>query len=156
MPTVSARPALYPPLPGQLGFRDYGRFISDLSKAINDEATAINFYRGLLGSAENEVQRSYIDHAYKDEQRHLKMFTFLYTKLTGNEPVISRERVSYGTYLAGIEKALDAELKASELYRNMFLAVRLPKVRDMLFRAMTDEMEHADRFMIIYTQLKAR
>lgn len=156
MPTVGMRPALYPPHPGQLGFRDYGRFISDLTKALNSEATAIHFYHGLLGSAENDVQRSYIEHAYKDENRHLQMFTYLYRKLTGNEPVISREKVSYGTFLAGIEKAIHSELEAAELYRDMFLAVRLPKVRDILFRAMTDEVEHAQRFNFIYTQLKAR
>lgn len=156
MSTVSMRPGLYPPLPGQLGFRDYGRFISDLTRAINSEATAIHFYHGLMGSAENDVQRSYIEHAYRDEKRHLNMFTYLYQKLMGKQPAISRDKVTYATYLAGIEKAFDSELQAAELYRNMYLAVRLPKVRDVLFRALTDEMEHAQRFNFIYTQLKAR
>lgn len=156
MATASMRPGIYPPLPGQLGFRDYGRFISDLTRAINSEATAIHFYAELMGSAENEVQRSYIEHAYRDEEKHLKMFTYLYRKLTGKQPMISRDKVNYATYLAGIEKAFDSELDAVELYRNMYLAVRLPKVRDVLFRALTDEMEHAQRFNFIYTQLKSR
>jgi len=147
---------LYPPLPSQLGFRDYARFLSNLTQAIHDEATAISFYRILMESAQNETQRANIEHAYNDEQQHLKMFTHLYHKLTGKQPGVEREKVSFASYEVGLEKALAGELSAAELYRNMYLSVRLPRVRDMLFRALTDEMEHAQRFSYIYTQVRTR
>lgn len=147
---------LYPPLPSQLGFRDYGRFLSNLTKAIRDEATAIGFYRMLMESAQNETQRANIEHAYKDEQQHLKMFTHLYQKLTGKQASIQRDKVTFSNYEAGLEQAFAAELSAAEMYRDMYLSVRLPRIRDMLFRALTDEMEHAQRFNFIYTQVRTR
>lgn len=131
------------------GFKDMDWFVSNLASAINQEASAIRFYATLADMAPNSY-RSFVTHAREDEEVHLRLFRRLYQRLTGTEPMVSPEETSFGGYKQGIETAFRNELDAAELYRNMYLSTKIRKVRDILFRAMTDEMEHAQRFSFLY------
>jgi rubrerythrin len=130
-------------------FKDPNKFISELRGAINDEASAIKFYEILEGMAPNQY-RDFVTHAKNDEMAHLHMFRKLYRRLTGYEPYVQAEVTEFSTYKEGIEIAFRRELEAAELYRNMYLSTRVPKIRDVLFKTMTDEMEHAQRFSFLY------
>jgi rubrerythrin len=130
-------------------FRDPEKFLSDLRGAINDEASAIKFYEALEGMAPNHY-RDFVTHAKNDEMVHLRMFRKLYQRLTGYEASVQAEVTEFNTYKDGIELAFRRELEAAELYRNMYLSTTVSRVRDVLFRAMTDEMEHAQRFSFLY------
>jgi rubrerythrin len=131
------------------GFKDFDMFVADLRRAINDEATAIRFY-GVLEGMAPEPYRDFVTHARKDEEDHLRMFRKLYRKLTGHDASVQADVIRFSSYREGIEMAFRNELEAAELYRDMYLSTRIPKVRDVLFKTMTDEMEHAQRFSFLY------
>ncbi|MCF6093937.1 ferritin-like domain-containing protein [Microaerobacter geothermalis] len=121
-------------------------FIQDLREAINGEAQAIDFYKRLIEMAPNQRHVNYLTHIRNDEKKHLRMLTNLYVQLTGRRPDIRFTPVRFTTYREGLEKALDGELEAAELYRRMYLSVQDRRKRDVLFEIMTDEMEHQVRF----------
>lgn len=130
-------------------FKDRNMFISQLQNAINGEATTIEFYEVLGGMAPARY-RDFVTHAREDEMVHLRMFRRLYRRLTGHEPSVQVRATKFSSYKEGLELAFRSELEAAELYRDMYLSTRVPKIRDILFRAMTDEMEHAQRFNFLY------
>lgn len=131
-------------------FKDPVAFIAQLAGAINDEASAIRLYEDLEGMAPSEY-RDFVTHAKNDEMIHLQLFRKLYRKLTGNDSVVQTEVPKFPTYKAGVEIAFRRELEAAELYRDMYLSTRNPKIRDTLFKTMTDEMEHAQRFSFLFS-----
>lgn len=135
------------------GFKDFRRFLSDLEEAIQDEASAIRFYQKLMEQAPDEKQRASIRHAYEDEIKHLRLFRSLYRRLARREAPVSVRETPFESYKDGIRKAFESELEAYEMYRNMYLATAVPEVREILFEAMTDESEHAQRFNFIYSEL---
>jgi rubrerythrin len=134
----------------RIGFKNYAKFIADLQKAINDQASAVAFYGDLEAMAKTDRQQRCIDHARRDEMVHLRLFKAMYRTLTGRHPHVQPTKMSVSDFKAGILQAFDAELEAAEMYRDMYLSTQIPKVRDVLFRTMTDEMEHAQRFSFIY------
>lgn len=134
------------------GFKDSKAFIRDLRGAIDDEANAIEFYNQLISVTPQEL-KDYVAHARDDERVHLRMFQKLYRRLTGRQAVGRVTKTQFSSLKDGFEMAFQRELEAAELYRNMYLSTSVPKIRDVLFRAMTDEMEHAQRFSFVYARV---
>ena len=136
-----------------LGMQSMNQLVSDLSKAIVDEATAADFYSRLLKQAPNELHREFIKHAYEDELKHFQAFSKLYKHFTGKTPQYEIKPVQYPNYKTGILMALKDELEAAEFYRNMKLSSSDQLVRDTFFFAMGDEIEHSTRFSVLYNTL---
>ena len=84
----------------------------------------------------------------------MKQFTDLYVALTGRQPVYQIDKVTFNTYREGLQKAYEAELEAYEEYRNSYLLTQNLPVRDVFFRALTDEIEHATRFGFLLVGLQ--
>lgn len=120
---------------------------------IKGEASAIDFYTRLAPLAPNQKHKNDILHALEDEKIHLKEFTQLYINLTGQQPMYQVERKQFNSYKEGLQMAYEDELEAYEEYRNAFLLTQNPPVRDVFFRAFTDEIEHAMRFGFLLTSL---
>ncbi len=131
-------------------FKDRNSFVVKLSGAINDQATAVKFYEALEDMAPSKY-RGFVSHAKNDEMLHVRLLSKLYRKLTGRHPNVLVEKTQFSSYKDGVELAFRSELEAAELYRDMYLCTRVPEIRDILFRTMTDEMEHAQRFNFLYT-----
>jgi rubrerythrin len=131
------------------GFKDPRLFMSQLTRAVNDEASAIKFYEVLEGMAPGRY-RDFVTHAKEDEMVHLHLLRRLYRRLTGHTPAVHAAATEFSTYKEGIQLAFRNELEAAELYRDMYLSTKVPKIRDVLFKIMTDEMEHAQRFSFLY------
>lgn len=133
-----------------LGIKDYPKFLANLEDAINDEAAAIRFYQKLMDLAPDTEQRESIEHAHEEEIVHFKWFTTLYRQLTGREAVVRVKDIAFSGYKSGIREAFEQELEAADLYQGMYLASHNPEIRDLFFKALTDEMEHATRFSFLY------
>lgn len=134
----------------QYGFRNFNEFLGNIEEALADERAAAVFYQRLMDMAHNDWQREQINHAREDELKHYHMLHQLYVQLTGREPVVAEKEVKVTTFCAGLRQAVDDELGAMDMYRGMMLSTYLPWVRDILFVIMTDEMEHATRFSMVY------
>ncbi|GAW94199.1 ferritin-like domain-containing protein [Calderihabitans maritimus] len=144
----------YPPnYPMHGVFKNFQEFVNNLQKAIKDEAMAIEMYEQMLKMAPAE-HKKHIRHALEDERKHYQMFTDLYQFLTGMKPMITVPPVHVECYEEAVEEAFQRELEAAELYRDMMLSTSDYQVRDIMFEAMTDEMEHATRFAFIYADLE--
>jgi len=126
-----------------------GQF-AQVTKAVLDaiigEATAIDFYNRLLTAAPNQKHKENIHHALEDEKIHLQLFTQLYIALTGQQPIYQIKKEEFSNYNEGLRMAYEDELEAYENYRNAYLLTQDQYIRDVFFRAMTDENEHAMRF----------
>ncbi|MCM3109477.1 ferritin-like domain-containing protein [Lederbergia lenta] len=72
---------------------------------IKGEASAIDFYNGLVNLAPNQKHKNDILHALEDEKVHLKQFTDLYVTLTGRQPMYQIDKVTFNTYQEGLQKA---------------------------------------------------
>jgi len=121
--------------------------------ALIDEAGAVDFYGRLEKQAPDALHREFIGHAYEDEVKHIAFFERLYFQLFGRGPRYGFEPVEYDDYRDGILKALKGELAAAEFYRDIQLSVNDQLTRDTFYLAMTDELEHAARFSVLYGTL---
>jgi rubrerythrin len=117
-----------------------------LLEAIVDEATAIAFYTYLLEHANTPLQKTYIEHALKDERKHLALFSQIYQKQTGHAPNYKIQPVPETSLRDGFLQALNSELGAQEFYRKIYFSSSQPDVRSGFYLAMLDEIEHAIRF----------
>ncbi|NDI35382.1 ferritin-like domain-containing protein [Chengkuizengella sediminis] len=121
--------------------------------AIIGEATAIDFYTRLAKVAPDLKHKADILHALEDEKKHLKKFTALYTKLTGQIPKYTIEPVQFESYKEGLEMAYRDELEAYEDYRDAYLLTQNLTVRDVFLLGYSDEIEHAIRFGFLMQSL---
>jgi len=127
------------------------KFLDMLEEAINGEATAVGFYGELLTQVHgDQVAYDHIRHAYDDGRRHLKQFSRLYEKLTGQEPRVRPKRVNYRTLRDAYRLAFFDELAAQEKYSNMYQMIKERKIRDLFDWARNDDSEHSQRFQYLY------
>jgi rubrerythrin len=137
------------------GFIDYGKFIRDLERAINDQREAAEFYDQLLGMTDNEKYMEYIKEARDDERLHYRILSELFMRLTGKRPRVTQPEAFTGCFAEGIQRAFDDELEAYIQYRDMILNTMIADVRDVIFVPFTDENEHAQKFNWILADLKS-
>ncbi len=120
--------------------------IEEVHRASRGELEAAAFYEQLAAMAPNEWERSQIMHALEDERTHFRLLSALYGRLTGTPLAPTPVQVQVPDYRTALRQALDDELEAAEMYRQMRASVMERSLRDMFFRLQTDEMEHASRF----------
>ncbi|MCT8976964.1 ferritin-like domain-containing protein [Clostridium sp. CX1] len=126
-----------------------------ITEAMKDERHDRVKYKKMMELAKNDKVRKQIEFAYKDEGKHYMMFKHIYYMLTGREcdiPVPKIEKID--CLLPAIESSINGELGAVELYRRIQSMLPTIQMRDMLFEIITDEQEHATRFVYLYSMLK--
>lgn len=135
---------------------DYDRKLIDLLKeAMMDEKKDHRKYRKMMEMTDNKEIIEQINYAYEDEAKHYDMFHEIYEELTGNDIQIQpSEQDHLGRFIDAIKSSINGELEAVELYREIRAMLRGKKYRDMLYEIITDEQEHATRFVYLYAMLK--
>ncbi|HEX3010494.1 MAG TPA: ferritin-like domain-containing protein [Syntrophomonadaceae bacterium] len=130
------------------------KLLDMIIEAMKDEKHDHKKYRLMMNMTSNSLIRKEIRFAYVDEGIHYKLFRNLYHQLTGKwinvatPPVIMEP-----TLLGNVKTSIDGELAAVELYRKIYSMLKLRSQRDTLFRIITDEQEHATRFVYVYAIL---
>ncbi|RSD27895.1 cupin domain-containing protein [Mesobacillus subterraneus] len=132
--------------------QSHQQVLEALLAGIKGEASAIDFYSRLAGTAPNQQHRKAIFQAMEDKQVHLKQFTDLFVTLTGQYPQYEIEQVSFDSYQEGLKKAYEAEVEDYHEYRNSYLLTQYLPVGHVFFRAFADEIEHATRFSCLRQQ----
>ncbi len=153
----AAPPRDRPPVPpgGRPGL-PRAQLIRDIQHFMLDQITAATFYRQLADRAADPMVRKYIQHAMEDEEKHYRMLGALYRELTGRTYEVQPEQVTFRNLADGLRQAMDDEYKAMEEYRAVYLRVTEPRIRDLFFELMTDELEHATRFNYALQVVTAR
>lgn len=127
-----------------------------LVEAMKDERHDRVKYGLMMEMTDDPVVKKQIKFAYDDEGKHYKMFNEIYTQITGkkiNIPLPTNIE-KYDNIMPAIQTSIDGELEAVELYREIHSMLKNPNMRDKLFEIITDEQEHAARFIYLYSMLK--
>lgn len=129
-----------------------GQGLSDLIiEAMKDEKHDREKYRIMMEMTKDEDVKKQIEFAYEDEGKHYTMFQHILYCLTGRTLDIPTPEVEhYDKLIDAIKTSIDGELDAVELYRKIKAMLPTRQLRDMLYEIITDEQEHATRFVYLY------
>lgn len=120
-------------------------------EAMKDERHDTKKYFKMMKMTKNPTIRKQIRFAFEDEKIHYKLFRRLYFQLTGKHINVKTPPVILEKALIGnVKTSIDGELSAVELYRKIYTKLAKTCQRDVLFRIITDEQEHATRFVYVY------
>ncbi len=146
---------------GKLDLQNESVFNPDLDttlelirRAVSGEQNDRRFYEYLISVAPTQEEKNIIAEIRDDELGHFDLFRRIYKDITGKYPVpLGKEEFKEPeSYLEGIRQALFGELKAVELYRQIYYGLRTREHRDILFEIITDELKHADKWNYLYTK----
>lgn len=137
-------------------YGDYDRKLLDLLReAMMDEKKDHRKYRMMMEMTDNKEVIEQIRYAYEDEAKHYDMFREIYEELTGKDiQIMPPEQEKYNKLIDAVKSSINGELGAVELYREIRAMLKGKKHRDMLYEIITDEQEHATRFVYLYSMLK--
>jgi rubrerythrin len=125
----------------------YTRLINDIQKAINAEYSAVACYEKLARNAPTQQEKDRILEIQKDEKRHLKEFSSIYTALTGSMPSYQISERCPDNYNEGIEFAFKDEQEAVDSYLDIADKAQDSVIKDRFRRAASDEQNHAVWFL---------
>jgi rubrerythrin len=146
---------MYPCMLGKNMYNTHNNQLLELIKeAMLDERHDFIKYRNLIELTDNREIKENIRFAHLDEGKHYKMFQDIYIDLTGENIEVQVPEVEKYRLIDGVKTSIQGELEAVELYREIRARLNSKKHRDMLFEIITDEQEHATRFVYIYSMLK--
>lgn len=132
-----------------------GKLLDLLREAMLDEKKDYRKYRSMAEMTDNKSVIEQIRFAYEDEAKHYDMFQEIYEGLTGRDvQIMSPEQENLNKLIDAVKASINGELAAVELYREIRAMLRGKEYRDMLYEIITDEQEHATRFVYLYAMLK--
>lgn len=127
-----------------------------LIKAMKAERHDRVKYQRMMEMTKDPMVKKQIKFAYDDEIKHYKMFQQMYYQLTGKRvdfPLPTNiER--YSSLMEAVQSSIEGENEAVDLYREIYSLMTNKQMRDMVFEIITDEQEHAGRFIYLYSMLK--
>jgi len=126
-------------------------FLSDLTKAINGQYSAIRCYEQLAGQAPGEAERRRILEIRNDEIRHFNAFSSLYRAVTGQSysPHMTESCPSH--YREGLDAAFRDEQRTVDFYHEVADKAPSMEIRELFRRAAFDEQNHAVWFLYLMT-----
>jgi len=113
-------------------------------------------YKKMMEMTNDPAVIKQIKFAYDDEIKHYQMFRQIYYQLTGraiNIP-LPAEVEKYDNIMDAVKSSIEGEHEAVDLYRDIHAMLPNQRLRDMVFEIITDEIEHANRFVYSYSMLK--
>lgn len=131
------------------------KLLDMIKEAMKDEKHDNRKYKMMNEMTENKEIRENIRHAYEDEAKHYRMFQDIYEDLTGENIEIPVPKVDLADrFVDNVKSSIQGELGAVEMYRDIRAMLTTKRHRDMLYEIITDEQEHATRFVYIYAMIK--
>lgn len=132
------------------------KLLDMIKEAMKDERHDHKKYKMMMEMTDNKEIKENIRYAYEDEAKHYRMFQEIYEDLTGEEIDVPVPKVELADRLVdNVKSSIQGELAAVEFYRDIRSMLTSKKHRDMLFEIITDEQEHATRFVYIYAMIKS-
>jgi len=137
-------------------YGNYDRKLLQLLKeAMLDEKKDYRKYRTMVEMTDNKDIIEQIRFAYEDEAKHYEMFQEIYEEIAGRDIQLKApEQELPDRFIDAVKSSINGELGAVELYRDIRAMLKGKKYRDMVYEIITDEQEHATRFVYLYAMLK--
>jgi rubrerythrin len=128
-----------------------------IETAIDDEATAANFYREIARALDSVRQRraaEWVRRAVQDEQKHAELLQEFHQTRYGTTHTPRPRQKSVRNIRQALTEALGDEFEDVEKYRNAYVGATDEYLRQLFFLLMTDEMRHADVFLYALQALR--
>ncbi len=127
--------------------------IEMLREAVKDELTDAKYYDSLAEALECDEDRKAVYKIHKDEIKHSKMFSDIYSQLTGEAPNVTSETKRLSDNLLNeFSNNIFNELQGVEFYRKLLFAFLNLEFRDALYEIITDEQAHAQIMNYLYSK----
>ena len=113
-------------------------------------------YKRMMEGTKNPEYKKQINFAYEDELKHYNMFRHMYYMLTGKTVNIPLpEKIEgYDSFEDAVKSSIEGENEAVDLYRTLYAMLSNKQMRDTVFEIITDEIEHAGRFIYLFSMIK--
>ncbi|MFB5760166.1 ferritin-like domain-containing protein [Paenibacillus medicaginis] len=128
--------------------------LPDIAHALNGEYSAIACYEQLAKLAPNEEERTKILEIRNDEIKHFRIFSQIYTSLTGRQPTPHILAKCPAEYMAGLNFAFKDEQNTVDFYLKISDKADDPYIKEHVKRISADEQNHAVWFLYFITQHK--
>lgn len=121
--------------------------VNNLAKAMNGEYNAIHFYEQLAKLAPNEEIKKRILEIRKDEMRHYQGFSYIYTRLTGQQYSPQLTEPLPTNFKSGVITAFKDEQEAVDFYHTAARESTIPYISEQFRLNAADEQNHAVWFL---------
>ena len=126
--------------------RQQRQLLKDISKAINDEFQAIQYYTRLAELAPNKQVRQAILGIRQDEIKHFHWFAKGYLDLSGKYPPITLGAALPSSFKRGVRDSLKDEQETVPFYRTLASQITDQQLNERFLKAAEDEHRHAQIF----------
>ncbi|MDP4083632.1 MAG: ferritin-like domain-containing protein [Bacillota bacterium] len=141
----------------QGGFDDYRqqqkKLLKDISKAVNDEFQAIQYYTRLAELAPNKQYRQTILAIRQDEIKHFHWFSKGYVDMSGKYPPIELGVALPSSFKRGVRESIKDEQETVPFYRNLAAQIADQQLKERFQMAADDEERHAQIFSQISSSI---
>ncbi|RHW37483.1 ferritin-like domain-containing protein [Lysinibacillus yapensis] len=127
------------------------KLVADIEKAINGEYRAIHCYKQLANQTNNKEMKDRILEIRKDEMRHIKMFSYIYTSLTGMPPQPRITEPCPSDLRSGLLASFKDEQETVDFYHRIARESNIPMINQAFTQAAADEQNHAVWFLYFMT-----
>jgi rubrerythrin len=125
----------------------------EMIRAMTGEQDAISYYQQLMTITQDSKNREILSDIRNDEITHFKDFMELYHRIYSKSPELPTvKNPIIPSFEEGLQAAIADELNAYEFYRDIYLNNSSPVIRNMFFKAYTDENKHASKLIYILTK----
>ena len=115
-----------------------------LRSALKDEKITADYYRKLADRIQDDHDEQILLNISLDEIKHGKLLSEIYEKITGEQflEITVDEKMPAGSLGEEFLDSMEDEIGDYLFYRDLYLAMFQPEMRDILFEIMTDEQCH--------------
>ncbi len=130
--------------------------LSMIEESLSGELHDHEYYRQLHALFDDANDKEIIRRLSLDELKHKKLLEELYKKISGKEPAIPKiEEIKISrNLLAELSKSINNEYMVSDFYKKLYLMLKEPQYRDIIFEIMMDENNHAGKLTYLYAKNK--
>lgn len=130
--------------------------LSLIEEALGGEIHDHEYYRQLHALFDDANDKEIIRRLSLDELKHKKLLEELYQKISGKMPATPKiEEIKISrNLLAELSKSINNEYMVSDFYKKLYLMLKEPQYRDIIFEIMMDENNHAGKLTYLYAKNK--
>jgi rubrerythrin len=136
---------------GEYEYRQQRQLLKDISKALNEEFQAIQYYTRLAELAPNKQARQAILGIRQDEIKHFYWFSKGYLDLAGKYPSLTLGASLPSSYKRGVRDSIKDEQETVPFYQRIASLITDQQLKERFLKAAEDEHRHAQ----IFSQLAA-
>lgn len=116
----------------------------ELLRVVENKAMIQACYEKLCSLSPNQKTLEILQEIIKDEKRHSKTISSLYSRITGcNIPGQKTQEVNVLAFTEGLSKVAAEEVNNLDIYKGLYIALKRNEYRDVIMEIILDEIKHS-------------